>query len=68
MASLVPAEFIAVSDSLGSIAINKSAYFAIVDDSFTVQVTIIDGELVYKTNSFQKNNTHQTWTLACVNG
>jgi len=47
MASLVPAEFLGVSDSLGSIAINKRACFAIVNDDFTVQATIIDGELVF---------------------
>jgi N-acetylglucosamine-6-phosphate deacetylase len=48
MASLIPAEFLGVSDSLGSIAINKRACLAIVDDDFTVQATIIDGELVFK--------------------
>jgi len=48
MASLVPAEFLGVSDSLGSIAINKRACFAIVDDAFTVLATIIDGEVVFK--------------------
>jgi len=57
MASLVPAEFLGVSDSLGSIAINKRACFVIIDDNFTVQATIIDGELIYKTNSFQKYHT-----------
>jgi len=51
MASLVPAEFLGVSDSLGSIALNKRACFAIVDDNFTVQATIIDGELVYIADS-----------------
>jgi len=58
MASLVPAEFLGVSDSLGSIAINKRACFAIVDDNFTIQATIIDGELIYKTNRFQKKHTY----------
>jgi len=48
MASLVPAEFLGVSDSLGSIAVNKRACFAIVDDAFTVLATIIDGEVVFK--------------------
>jgi len=65
MASLVPAEFLGVSDSLGSIAINKRACFAIVDGNFTVQATIIDGELIYQantyqTNSHQKKHAHQT--------
>lgn len=47
MASLVPAEFLGVSDSLGSIAINKRACLTLVDDDFNVQATLIDGNLVY---------------------
>ncbi|PKH85456.1 N-acetylglucosamine-6-phosphate deacetylase [Colwellia sp. Bg11-28] len=55
MASLVPAEFLGVSDSLGSISVNKRACFAIVDDAFNVQATIIDGELVFKSDNFTLN-------------
>jgi len=55
MASLVPAEFLGVSDSLGSIAINKRACFAIVDDKFNVQATIIDGEFVFKSEDISLN-------------
>lgn len=47
MASLVPAKFLGLSDSLGSIAANKRACFAITDDSGDVQATILDGELVF---------------------
>jgi len=55
MASLIPAEFLGVSNSLGSIAINKRACLAIVDDKFTVQATIIDGELVFKSDDLTLN-------------
>jgi N-acetylgalactosamine-6-phosphate deacetylase len=55
MASLVPAEFLGVSDSLGSIAINKRACFAIVDDNFNVQATIIDGDIVFKSDDLTLN-------------
>ncbi|WP_440873675.1 N-acetylglucosamine-6-phosphate deacetylase [Thalassotalea sp. PLHSN55] len=47
MASLIPASFLGVDDSLGSIALGKRACFAIVDDDFTNQATIIDGNLVF---------------------
>jgi len=52
MASLIPAEFLGVDDSLGSIAINKRACFAILNDDFDVQATIIDGELVFSLDTF----------------
>ncbi len=47
MASLVPAEFLGVSDSLGSIDINKRACLTLVDNDFNVHATLIDGKLVY---------------------
>ena len=49
MASLIPARFLGVDGSLGSIAVGKRACFAIVDDKFQVQATIIDGYIVYAT-------------------
>jgi N-acetylglucosamine-6-phosphate deacetylase len=54
MASLIPAEFLGVSESLGSVAINKRACLTVVDDHFEVQATIIDGQLVYHTDKFIK--------------
>jgi N-acetylglucosamine-6-phosphate deacetylase len=54
MASLIPAEFLGVSDSLGSIFINKRACLSVVDDDFEVQATIIDGQLAYHTDEFSK--------------
>jgi len=47
MASLVPAKFLGLGDSLGSIAIGKRACFAVINDDFEVKSTYIDGELVY---------------------
>jgi len=47
MASLVPAKFLGLGESLGSIAIGKRACFAVIDEDFEVKSTYIDGELVY---------------------
>ena len=51
MASLVPAEFLGVSDSLGSITINKRACLTLTDNDFNVKATLIDGKLVYGNES-----------------
>jgi len=51
MASLIPAEFLGVEQSLGSIAVGKRACLAIVDKDYNVQGTLIDGALVYGNNS-----------------
>ena len=47
MASLVPAKHLDLENTLGSISVNKRACFAVVDDNFEVQATIIDGQPVY---------------------
>lgn len=47
MASLIPAQFLGVDSSLGSITINKQACFAIVDDNYNVMATVVNGEFVY---------------------
>ena len=46
-ASLRPAEFLGLEDELGSIKVGKRACFAVVDDNYQVQTTIIDGKQVY---------------------
>lgn len=46
-ASLSPAQFLGVDDSLGSIALGKRACFAIVDEQYNVKATYIDGNLVF---------------------
>lgn len=60
MASLAPAEFLGVSESLGSIAVNKRACLTIVDNDFNVKATFIDGKVVFVTehlrNEFAKGN------------
>lgn len=50
MASIVPAKFLGLSDSLGSIAVNKRACFAIADETGDVIATILDGNLVFSKN------------------
>lgn len=50
MASIIPAKFLGLSDSLGSIAVNKRACFAIVDEHGDVVATILDGNLVFSKN------------------
>ena len=47
MASLVPAKFLGLGDSLGSISIGKRACFAVIDDDFEVKSTYIDGQKVF---------------------
>jgi N-acetylglucosamine-6-phosphate deacetylase len=51
MASLIPAKLLGLSDSLGSIAINKRACLTVVDDNFKVHATIIDGRLVHNVSN-----------------
>jgi N-acetylgalactosamine-6-phosphate deacetylase len=60
MASLRPAEFLGISDSLGSIAPNKRACFTIMDDNLQVQATIIDGRLVHHNPSIYARFQHFT--------
>jgi len=47
MASLVPAQFLGLVDSLGSIVVGKRACFAAISDDFEVKATYIDGKVVY---------------------
>lgn len=47
MASLIPAEFLDVSNTLGSILEGKRACLTLVDDDFNVQATLIDGQISY---------------------
>lgn len=47
MASLRPAEFLGLNDTLGSIAPGKRACMTIVDSQFNVMATLIDGSVVY---------------------
>lgn len=49
-ASLRPAEFLGLEQQLGSINVGKRACFAIVDEHYQVQSTIIDGQQVYAKN------------------
>ncbi len=53
MASLIPAKFLGVGSTLGSIAVGKRACLAIVDNQYQVQATIIDGKLAYSNDLFQ---------------
>jgi N-acetylglucosamine-6-phosphate deacetylase len=55
MASLIPAEFLGVEQSLGSITVGKRACLAIVDSDYNVQGTLIDGELVYGNEALTKS-------------
>lgn len=52
MASLVPATFLGLADKQGSIAVNKQANFAILDDNQQVQATIIDGQVVFEDTNY----------------
>ena len=47
MASLTPAKHLNIDGKLGSIALGKQASLAAFDHNLTVQLTIIDGEIVY---------------------
>jgi N-acetylglucosamine-6-phosphate deacetylase len=47
MASLIPAKFLGIQDTLGSISLKKRACVTLVDSDFKVQATIIDGNLSY---------------------
>ena len=51
MASIVPARFLGLSNSLGSIAVQKRACFAIADSNGDVIATIIDGVLIFSKNN-----------------
>jgi N-acetylglucosamine-6-phosphate deacetylase len=52
---LIPAEFLGVEQSLGSITVGKRACLAIVDSDYNVQGTLIDGELVYGNKSLTES-------------
>lgn len=54
MASLIPACFLEVQDTLGSITAGKRACLTIVDDDFQVKATLIDGALVYSNRFIQE--------------
>lgn len=51
-ASLRPAEFLGLNDQLGSIKVGKRACFALVNESLQVQATILDGQLIYQSESY----------------
>jgi len=55
MASLIPAEFLGVEQSLGSIAVGKRACLAIVDSDYNVQATLIDGAVVYANEALSES-------------
>jgi len=54
MASLVPAEFLGISKTLGSIAMGKRACLTLVDNDFNVQATLIDGQISYINKAAEK--------------
>ena len=54
MASLIPAEFLGVSKTLGSIAVGKRACLTLVDNNFNVQATLIDGQISYTNKATDK--------------
>jgi N-acetylglucosamine-6-phosphate deacetylase len=47
MASFNPAKVIRLDNSIGTIEISKEADLAILDDTFTVLMTIVKGKVVY---------------------
>ena len=51
MATFNPAKVIKLGKSMGSIEIGKEANLAILDDSFTVIMTIVKGKVVYSSES-----------------
>lgn len=55
MASLIPACFLGIGDTLGSISVGKRASLTIVDNNFEVQATIVDGNLVFATSELEEN-------------
>lgn len=52
MASLIPATFLGLNSSLGSIKSGKRACFAILNHQGDVDATIIDGELVFSKSTY----------------
>jgi N-acetylglucosamine-6-phosphate deacetylase len=58
MASLIPAEFLGVSNTLGSICIGKRACLTLVDADFNVQATLIDGQLAYANQATRETFKH----------
>jgi len=54
MASLVPAKFLGVDSSLGSIAKSKRACLTIVDNDLNVKATIVDGSPVFLSDKISK--------------
>ncbi len=47
-ATVNPAKSLNVFDEIGSITVGKKADFAVLDDNFKVQATLINGDVVYK--------------------
>ncbi|WP_371185629.1 N-acetylglucosamine-6-phosphate deacetylase [Thalassotalea maritima] len=54
MASLQPATFLGIEDSMGSITPGKRACFAIMSREGDVEATIIDGRLVYSSDAISE--------------
>lgn len=52
MASLVPARILGLDNQIGSIKVGKKANFTIIDESFNVVMTIVNGKIVYRNNNF----------------
>jgi len=63
MASLIPAEFLGVNNTMGSIKLGKRACLTLVDDDYNVHATLIDGQLVYSKNAitplFEKHDLYK---------
>ena len=53
MAALNPARLLGVDDQLGSIKEGKKANLVVLDDSYQVMMTIINGRVVYQANNFE---------------
>lgn len=51
MASLIPAQIAGVEHKQGSIEAGKNANFTIIDEDFNVVMTIVDGKVIYSSNS-----------------
>ena len=47
-ATINPAKNLGVDDKMGSIAVGKNANFTILDEEFEVQLTVRDGNIIYK--------------------
>jgi N-acetylglucosamine-6-phosphate deacetylase len=53
MASTTPARIMGVDARKGSLTVGKDADIVIFDDQFTVQATLVNGQLIYSTQSTQ---------------